>query len=76
MLILLYHNYNKIPEKYRDITSYIALLLAVILNIVNALIFKGDTLVAFREAFVSCGIALGCFNLGKSVKNIVDKNNN
>jgi hypothetical protein len=65
---------RSIPERFSAFVPFIALFIAIVCNIINALLFGGDILIAGRDAFISAGIVVGMFAAGdaagKSIKGI------
>ena len=63
---------NKLPVAA---VPFASLGLAVMFNILNALIFNGDPLVAAKEAFCNGGIVVGLFNVGTVTRKLVQGEN-
>lgn len=54
---------------------FMSLILSVVLNILNAIIFKGDPLLAGKEAFCDACIVVGIFNIGTVTRKLAQKKN-
>jgi hypothetical protein len=54
---------------------FVSLGLAIILNIFNALLFKGSILLAAKDAFCGAGIVVGIFNVGTITRKLAQGEN-
>lgn len=61
---------HKLPE---TATPIAAIFLAVVLNVINALLFGGDLAIAGRDAFITAGIFVGIFASGTYLRKAVGK---
>jgi hypothetical protein len=65
---------NLFKHKLTDTTTPLAAIsLAVVLNIVNGLVFGGDITLAAKDAFVGAGIFVGIFASGTYIRKAVVK---
>jgi hypothetical protein len=65
---------NLFKHKLTDTTTPLAAIsIAVVINIVNALVFGGDTAIAAKEAFMGAGIFVGIFASGTYIRKAVIK---
>jgi hypothetical protein len=62
---------KRLPESLNDMKPFIAFAIAIGCNLINALIFKGDLLIAGREAFISAGISLTLFSGGSAIGKVI-----
>lgn len=51
-----------------EYVPFITILLSVILNVLNAVLFNSELLTAAKDAFISSGIFVGLFVVGDSVR--------
>jgi len=58
---------KRLPDSMSDMKPFIAFAIAIGCNLLNALLFKGDMLVAGKEAFVAAGVALTLFSGGSAI---------
>lgn len=61
---------KRLPDNYNDLIPFIAFILSVLLNLINALVFKSDALQAIKDAFISAGVALALFSGGSAVSKL------
>jgi len=58
---------KRLPDAWNDVKPFIAFAIAIGCNVLNALLFSGDMLVAGREAFIAAGVALTIFSGGSAI---------
>lgn len=63
---------NKIPVAA---VPFISFTLAIILNILNAVLFQGNLAFAGKDAFCKAGIVVGIFNIGTVTRKLVQGEN-
>jgi len=66
---------KRIPDNLDDLKPFLAFIISIACNIVNARLFGGNTLLASKEAFIASGVALAIFSGGTVVGKIMEKRN-
>jgi len=64
---------KRIPETYSDLIPFIAFIFSISCNMVNALLFGGDILIAGKDAFIAAGVALAMFSGGSALGKVIAK---
>lgn len=63
---------NKLPV---TVVPFVSFFLSIVLNIINALLYGGDFLLAGKDAFCTAGVIVGIFNAGTVTRKLIQGEN-
>jgi hypothetical protein len=61
---------KKMPEKYKELLPIISFVLAIGLNVANAILYKENIVESIKNIIAPAGIGLGIFTVGTYVSRV------